>query len=693
MSFVWNKPANVGAHRRKADQSELQKVLLFCVASPEFHKEIHMERVVGILLILQLEFVGSKGMKFNTFLTQILNKSPKMWHLYVERILSISLRGSEYLSHTAFAGPWICGSLLTLCKIQKRINRVCTFTRLENTYNSTQVLQKTNRQLTNFEAGKKVSVTLVHVACHSEALLKFLLQIRCILFQIADDYVPPTANTSRETRTIGVSNILYGMFPFGSDVDVETQNLAFDPTLFGTVQNMLFNLDSQLWLNISFLNFLLGYQKLFHRRVGYLSVKTNVSKHTFLGQRPQTSVYVGHNKINISVFAAFRAQCKIEMWFSIVDQNIIVSESFRNTGTRSSVQGSILTFPGQLVKYFHIHITVTKWCSLLIKADFESNTSTSFYDGPDVASEAIEPINIPTMTGSFFQASTFQGVVLHWGSAGSGSLSKLRFGAQDLPKINISVTRNESLVILYPSRKCTFDPKVCVVELSARTRYQINLTVLDMHIQSTGSEKQFYASCLYAGLHVKDYKATSDMCMATEGYKHRSVYSHTSTLSLVFYSYPTHADFNTSVLISQSSCKVTSINTCVFSMPPYSFGKDHKQFVGPVVKPNCFTTSSRGCLNSPDHHLTINPQSEECVVVQLNHDAREYAKIHARNGNSFFSFMGSEHFRLGVCTVRNIMLNVDLGNTVQYIYSISGHLAGACCVLTISDEVTLCLNQ
>ena len=216
---------------------------------------------------------------------------------------------------------------------------------------------------------------------------------------------------------------------------------------------------------------------------------------------------------------------------------------------------------------------------------------------------------------------------------------------------HISVHKNESILMSFPKQNCSINNTFCALKIISNDQYQINMTVLNLVYQGT-----LNIMSRYAGLaaYDKDEKEMTVLSFVHEGYKYRSIYSNTSTIILVLYTYPEYGHLRMNFTLSVTKCRSVSITACDNACMKHGFR--HR-----LVDVNQNSNLSFQCQD--DDYLDANVGENQCFILQVNH-------------NYTTPLILNYGFKRHACILKNIGLASQMKPNQIVKYRVTGFLSG-----------------
>ncbi len=378
------------------------------------------------------------------------------------------------------------------------------------------------------------------------------------------------------------------------------------------IQNTLHNTryDGELWLSLS------------NKRPANLKYILKENAFIFCGQHSIFSLYPSFHHIDIRVILIYYIQFDLRVEYSVVDfQNFIHS----------------LTFSHQVPKPYIVHIiqnySVMSYCIKVRKVDHIVLNITGkkfvIYDGPGFLSPVLEPNQ-----NNILRASSFECVLQILSKI--NVLYQVQFSSNHTFTAPMVLKSNQSDIIMALPNTEFFLP-LNIVPLQAEAGSQINATVLSMSYFGMKSITCKYSGFLAAEYFPYSYQESVALCQYDYGSSvpHKSFFSSNSSLMLVLYSFEHYSSIITTVVISRTKCKGTHVDLCTYTMlcqATYSTQKVHFSecllFLQSAVHtlPR-FQLSPVGRSFMPPVQFSL--PIDQCYIIQLtlNNTLEEKARI------------------------------------------------------------------
>ena len=310
-----------------------------------------------------------------------------------------------------------------------------------------------------------------------------------------------------------------------------------------------FNLDNLLKLNITF-DYIKIFSKIYYPDecyLGHLSLKnsnitTDGSKLKYCGRHSLMMCYPPYEKINISLSIRQYIFFDLKFSFSIIDQNNIVS---------CSVDRIKLIKPNliQTIKYIQeFHLSTDKHKILVMYLHTKLN-SVEIYDGPGTLSNKLQEKGYGK---SYYKYVTtyFQCVIYiyDWNENNSIFKESVTYFTRKLisPEV-ISINFTQVLKFLFPNYLCFQDRKLCLLQVSTLPSHGINITINSINHTHNNNDLCTYSGIAAYIMNNHSNKEISTECKSkTNFYKYRNIYTNTSTILVVIYSFFEYGPLNLS---------------------------------------------------------------------------------------------------------------------------------------------------
>ncbi len=402
----------------------------------------------------------------------------------------------------------------------------------------------------------------------------------------------------------------------------------------------LFALDANLRLNLSFHHVSIQYMNLQSCLMGYFVVgsardllcgKIQGSKYKdtggqfkYCGTHSQFINYFPHRRVKVLVSFLVPVNYEILMSYAVMDAGIAESEPLQKY-EYPHLKWVFLNFQIKATRFMY-HLVVLKFQRLELFISQDAHVQA--WDGPSLLSEQLKPKPFKNDMSKYISA-TFQctvSVLLKW----SRKAESVVMGHRVLKLDNhISVVINNTLGMSITFPNPTHHQYLFILQLNAETKATFNVTT--KKIAYTGTRNIL---CQFAG--VTSYDMISDpptelatACYSEVSYRHRNIYSKSSTVVLVFYLYPEYGSAHISSSVYTTKCQVIEINTCLF------YGQQPKtaKFLNLCTKLKTLPSLKSSCAcvycSAYRHQMfaELSVSEGQCLVAQFNHNTDHYTKI------------------------------------------------------------------
>ena len=295
--------------------------------------------------------------------------------------------------------------------------------------------------------------------------------------------------------------------------------------------------------------------------LGHLSVKTSniTSLLKYCGRHSSMMCYPPYEAINILLSIRPYIFHDLKFSFSIIDPNNIVSYSTQGI---KFIKSNLI----QKINYIRMfYLCTDKHKTIVIHFQKISN-SIEIYDGPGTLSKKLQKPN--QGKNHYIYITTYFQCVIYmydWNEEAPNFKDNVKYFTSELPSHNIiHVNSTQLSKFLFPNDFCIDNTKRCVLKVNTLPNHKLNITIHS--IKHTHNNN---ALCTYSGVAAyniidQNYKEISTVCKhKTNFYKYRNIYSNTSSILLVIYSFLEYGTLDLSLEFSDSICSVVYVNFCV----------------------------------------------------------------------------------------------------------------------------------
>lgn len=223
------------------------------------------------------------------------------------------------------------------------------------------------------------------------------------------------------------------------------------------------------------------------------------------------------------------------------------------------------------------------------------------YDGPGTLSGRLKKLNEGYYTTSFQCIIYIYGL---WAVTKANELLTLLSFSSKWNRISgtVNINSSETASFHYKNSKLYTFRNVHLLKISVQPHSLINVTVVQIH-HNYGYRN---VNCTIGGLTAYDLgnhslSEKSTVCFPHKDiYKYRNIYSQTSNMLLVTYSYREYGTFNLTVRLSTTMCTIYTINPC------------HRIKMLPIPRQHCSVYQFVPNLVLADYKQTFSPKRMVC---------------------------------------------------------------------------------
>ena len=449
--------------------------------------------------------------------------------------------------------------------------------------------------------------------------------------------------------------------------------------------SLLYDLDARLGLNITFDYIYFAFGNLHKCFIGYITVYSKDLKFQYCGIYAAMINYQDSSEVNVTLNAHIQIMFNVSISFSVIDSGFI--QSYSSPNYTKFLPTWALYFVVNIVTLQRIHIQVERLYSLRIKINLSKFISVNIYDGPGTISPMV-------YTDQYIHTSTFQCVLYpltrHKETVRT-NLNQIMYSSKNLTHLKkVEIEADYLGTLHYFTGMCTGNSDACLIILSTKNPYNVNISISYFLYKGRDNLHCFFAGLTSYVPNNNNLNIISQICFTNDRfYKHQNIYSNTSSILLIIYSYKEYGLLNITLAISSTTCKAISINICslTFLCKSSSHALCTQFFLETKQLTNVKSTIDKE-LEFDFHFMEnkpLNPSyfkfqinTTECVIMQINHDVHELTQSPTSNMRSekmAFLFCGVDEFRyMAKDELRDT--NVFNGNVVHF--NVTGFIQGEC---------------
>ena len=332
----------------------------------------------------------------------------------------------------------------------------------------------------------------------------------------------------------------------------------------------IFRLHKHYRLNITFDH--LSFSMSYHHSCDFGNMVINSSaryKIKYCGIHSEMRIFPPNSKVTIDFIVEKLTKFSTIFFHSIIDpNNIITIPSLMHDN--SNISRWTLYF---LKTHIYLHkfmLRVHTYQYLVINVTDCRNCSVKILDGPDFMSPSLKPFSIQGNETThhhnnyqLYLTSSFQCVIylFHFNTSFSNEIFKHSSSKKKSENnIPISPFKNASH-FTFPNNQYCSHKNVCIIPFQTNAGYRLNVSMRGIYSSDQGD-----ILCSYAGLSMYDiinqsYIDIYTICKPSE----RNIYSNTSKMLLVYYSFKKYSSFSVELGFSTTMCKVVELNLCTLS--------------------------------------------------------------------------------------------------------------------------------
>ena len=327
-------------------------------------------------------------------------------------------------------------------------------------------------------------------------------------------------------------------------------------------KHFLFELSNSLRLKLAFERIFFSSFYSTGCHFGNMTVFATMLEQVYCGQHPFSELYPMSPKVIIQIVTEGFMYYNIKVFFSIIDIKILETYSEKQNEIQENRNFKFVFWLRQDGAFIsHVHIHVYKFQYLVISLKNKAFSSYLFYDGPGTESKIV---NSEKTTREIFTTTSFQCTMFIFTKLYSNVVyQELSITAKNR---NIrTIHLNESSTLVLPNvdlTGCNTDSITCAITTVAPPGLHINVTTL--HVELNGVMDSM---CSTGGVAAYEhdargkYSEVATFCHSfSQIHTARNIYSQSSKLMLVWYTYKEYNNLEVSFHISSTSCTPVPIN-------------------------------------------------------------------------------------------------------------------------------------
>ena len=353
--------------------------------------------------------------------------------------------------------------------------------------------------------------------------------------------------------------------PYGVIVGIRYQGLAYS----------YFNLHSYFHLNVTFHYIYFSSNTFFKCSFGKITVSSgdfikgpkNINKFKYCGIVSSFTLYLSSNKVQIYMSSKWYVTFRSILSHSVIDAYKLSSYSVKSKNPVAPV--SMMIFFMSKLFLLKYQLQVEHFERINILCNISTYDMIEVYDGPGTLYNMLEP-SVFESDLVIYTTTTFQNVIFL--STRNNTLFNTVFMKYNTTMIlkthrEFFVDVNEHVQMTSQTELNNTEIKLVIFKTQAHSF--LNITIHQIKFKG---ENQY--SCGFAGITSYDitgngtYKKISAICYNNE--KNRNVYTQSSIMLLVMYSYKKYSNFSLNLSVSTTQCKATIINICELPHDPLS---------------------------------------------------------------------------------------------------------------------------
>ena len=365
---------------------------------------------------------------------------------------------------------------------------------------------------------------------------------------------------------------------------------------------------------------------------GNISVVSDVIEFVYCGEHSKFTIYPQHSELVLLKLDTYSTlQISFEVFFSVLSSNIVtnvVSEDMTTGHFQSNASAKTETILLLLNSTIYtVHVQVNKYQILFTQSKQSTmETCIKIFDGPGLHSDIISQ-KLSSSEGQYFSCKSFQAIIQLFLSTFCDSEIQYGPAAKHIMKEHVV----QSTYFNFPSENCPMTNHLfCVIKImkaSNLLHQHFKLNVLHLSFS-----KHSLSGCRFAGLSVyksstEGFQTWNSLCKIPflYGTNYRSMYSNTSSLLLVIYSYTEYANISGILEVTTTRCCSISVDICAFThfcLVEEFYNEDHchlfLNYINSLseVKFEIDKTVKNPMLFSVQPILTYNVPEGKCIILQ-----------------------------------------------------------------------------
>ena len=412
---------------------------------------------------------------------------------------------------------------------------------------------------------------------------------------LKEQYISMKINTLQRDTSLksNVENIM--MYPKG--LTIRTREMSDNQE-----DKIMFVLDRNLHLNLTFHHIHFGFRNLHDCSVGQLAVishSTERQVYRYCGIYSNLINYPQNRNVSITstVFAGLRIKdthiYNVSIFYSVIDKKMIISLPKYKSFRRNFVWN--LYLEQNSIRVMKFNLVTKKYQVFLINFTVDSDVTVELFDGPGTRSSNIFMYNQESHTSSTFQC------VIHLWIPSSKNLNA-EYGYKFVVMSN-TVSKIIRINDSFPFKTSHVPAEPEIWKMVSHSN--VNLTIENLTYKNYNDPECSFAGIAVYNLNNDTYTEVGTECFSpsdlgkyrhmysysreipTESvifdhlFAHRNIYSNSNDTLLVLYSYRQYGNLSITIQLSTTECRPVTINTCALSylckIPNNEMCKRHKE--------------------------------------------------------------------------------------------------------------------
>ena len=297
----------------------------------------------------------------------------------------------------------------------------------------------------------------------------------------------------------------------------------------------------------------------------------NISRFQYCGIVPSFTLYLSSNKVKLDIYVDYLITFSSTISHSVIDSYKIKSYPVKSNNSITITPISmieILICESYLLKY---EVQVQSFEILNVLCNVSQYELIEVYDGPGELYNKLEPFaskgNMALFTTTTFQ--TF--IILCTKKKGYYHTLFITYNTEMSmsPQKYIYVEKNHIQLITSEMELNNSEIKIMKIKTEEHSFFNISVN----HMEYKGKN---HSLCGFAGVTACDITGNGSFSKIltichnnnNQEYRYRNIYTQNSVILLIIYSYKKYSNFNVTLSVNTTQCKVTMMNICELPHDP-----------------------------------------------------------------------------------------------------------------------------